>query len=202
MVTQMRNEAQSGFVGSFVRSFVRQNPGFNEPTNPARVGDLLQNRLLSENGASLAELAALLGGGVLLLIALADVGRAALLRAQAAADEAAAGRAAAEALVQIAQRDNQTVNLIARSQVLTPVLMWLAVLVVGLVALTVCILIIRRQRQHPALRYEQQPAVDVYRARPALPAAGTEVTLRERQYYHVFVNSGEVQLSIGDSTRR
>jgi len=149
----------------------------------------LQNRLWSENGTSLAELAALLGGGVLLLVALADVGRAALLRAQATADEAAAQRAATEALVQIAQRDNATVNLIARSQVLTPVLMWLAVLVIGLVALSVCILIVRRQRQHPALRYEHQPAVDVYYARPALPAAGREVMLRERRLYHVFVNS-------------
>jgi len=183
------NEGQEGFVGSFVRSFVRQNPGFNEPTNPARVGDLLQNRLWSENGTSLAELAALLGGVVVLFIALADIGRAALLRAQAAADEAAAQRVVAEALVQIAQRDNATVNMIARSQVITPILMWLAVLVVGLAALAICTLIVRKQRQRSALRYEHQPAVDVYYARPALPAAGREVMLRERRLYHVFVNS-------------
>lgn len=200
MAPQTRNEAQCGFVGSFVRSFVRQNPGFNEPTNPVRVGDLLQNRYWDENGASLAELAALMGGGVLLVVALADVGRAALLRAQAAADEAAAGRAAAEALVKIAERDNATVNLIARSQVVTPVLMWLAVLVIALVALTVCILILRKQRQQPALRYEQQPVVDVYRARPALPAA-TQMVLQERPVYHVITYSGEV-VCAGDAPQR
>jgi hypothetical protein len=201
MATQTRSEAKSRFVDSFVRSFVRQNPGFNEPTNPTRVGDLLQNHLWSENGASLAELAALLGGGVLLLIALADVGRAALLRAQSAADEAAAGRATAEALVQIAQRDNITVNMMARTQALTPVLMWLTVLVVGLTALTVCALIIRKQRQHLAFWNESQPSVDVYRARPAFPEAGTQVMLRERRLYHVFVNSGEVHLANGDVAR-
>lgn len=198
MAPQTRNEAQCGFVGSFVRSFVRQNPGFNEPTNPVRVGDLLQNRYWDENGASLAELAALMGGGVLLVVALADVGRAALLRAQAAADEAAAGRAAAEALVKIAERDNATVNLIARSQVVTPMLMWLAVLVIALVALTVCILILRKQRQ--ALWHQPQPAVDVYHTRPALPAA-TQMVLQERPIYHVITYSGEV-VCAGDAPQR
>jgi len=138
-----------------------------------------------EAGEGLAEILAGLGGVFILLLALVDVGKAVLLRAQAAADEAAAQRAAAEALVQIAQRDNTTVNMIARTQALAPVLMWLAVLVMGLAMLAMVGLVVwrLRQRQRSALAWGSgygrmaEPT-----SRAALPAAqmGQELALRER----------------------
>lgn len=162
-------------LGSSVSQSVSHGGVTDKLTDPLRGG--------GEVGTSLAELAAVLGGGVILLIALADVGRAALIRAQAAADEAAAQRAAAEALVQIAQRDNATVNMIARSQVLTPVLMWLAVLVAGLALLAVVGLVgyglYKRQKALAAVaRYKQVSSM----APMSLPYNGhlQELVLREQ----------------------
>lgn len=160
--------------GSSVSQSVSHGGVTDELTDPLRGG--------GEVGEGLAEAVAVLGGGVLLLVALADVGRAALLRAQAAADEAAAQRAAAEALVEIAQRDNATVNLIARSQVLTPALMWLAVLVVGLAVLAVVGLVgyslYKRQKAlAAAARYKAMTSM----SQPALSYNGRlqELVLRE-----------------------
>ena len=170
--------------GSSVSQSVSHGGVTDELTDPPQGG--------GEAGTSLAELAAVLGGGVLLLIALADAGRAALLRAQAAADEAAAQRAAAEALVQIAQRDNQTVNFIARSQAAIPVLMWVALLVAGLAVLAVVGLVVWRwrERQRPALAFGPgYGRVPESTGRAALPAAQLDqaLVLRERQQCQVII---------------
>jgi len=166
-----------GSSGSSVCLSVCHGGVTNGVTDPLRGG--------GEAGEGLSEILAGLGGMCILLLALIDIGKAALLRAQAAADEAAAQRAAAEALVQIAQRDNQTVNFIARSQAAIPVLMWAALLVAGLAVLAVVGLAVWRwrERQQSALAWGPgYGRVAESTGRAALPAAelGQALVLRER----------------------
>lgn len=164
-------------LGSSVSQSVSHGGVTDELTDPLRGG--------GEAGEGLAEILAGLGGAFILLLALVDIGKAALLRAQAAADQAAAQRAAAEALVQIAQRDNQTVNMIARSQAAIPVLMWLALLVAGLAVLAVAGLAVWRwrERQRSALAFGRgYGRMAESTGRAALPAAQLDqvLVLRER----------------------
>lgn len=172
-------------LSSYLGSSVSRSVSHGRVTD--ELPDLLRGG--GEVGGSLAEIAAVLGGIFILLLALVDFGRAALLRAQAAADEAEAQRAAAEALVQIARRDNQTVNLIARSQAVAPVLMWLAVLAASLAVLAVVALIIWNTRRRQVALEIGSRFTQINSVSRDLPEAGVgqELALREHPQYEAIL---------------